>query len=421
MSARAYWQLLQNHTRFAAFGLIIAFASSFGQTYLLGIFGQSIQLDFGLSHTQWGGVYMAGTLLSALLLPVTGKWIDHMALPRYTLFVVLSLALAAWFITQVHSVWWLIFAIFLLRQSGQGLMSHVAYTAMGRYFDHDRGKATALVAMGFALGEAVLPLLAVLAIAAVGWRYSFSGVAVFVLVVIAPLGLWLLRGHKQRHEEYEQQLQERESEVEQTAESQSKANTKSWRRRDVLRDYRFYLLLPGISAISMISTAMFFHHLNLADEKGWSHTFLTSGYMVYSVIVISMAIVTGQLVDRFSAKALVPFTLLPLAAALPMINVIDAHWVIWPYLILLGVGNGFAQTAQSALWPELYGVRYLGAIKSLFWTIVVFASALGPVWLGFLVDHGYLLQEAVLTMVVYLLLATLMLFVAVRGYKSSHS
>lgn len=423
MSARAYWQLLQQNTRFAAFGMIIAFASSFGQTYFVGIFGQSIQQDFGLSHTQWGGVYMAGTLLSALLLPITGKWIDHMALPRYTLLVVLSLAAAACFITQVHSVWWLVFGIFLLRQSGQGLMSHVAYTSMGRYFDHDRGKATALVAMGFALGEAVLPLLAVLAIAAVGWRYSFSAVAMFILLVIAPLSLWLLRGHKQRHEKYEQQLQERESEADDAAaeETQSKANTRSWRRRDVLRDYRFYLLLPGVSAISMVSTAMFFHHLNLADEKGWSHAFLTSSYLLYSVIVISTAIITGQLIDRFSAKSLVPYTLLPLAAALTMINLIDGHWVIWPYLILLGIGNGFAQTAQSALWPELYGVRYLGSIKSLFWTIVVFASALGPVWLGFLVDQGYLLQEAVLTMVVYLLLATVMLFVGVRGYRQAKS
>ncbi len=418
MSTRAYWQLLNSHTRFAGFGLVIAFASSFGQTYLVGIFGQSIQQDFGLSHTQWGGVYMAGTLLSALLLPVTGKWIDQMALPRYTLFVVLLLAVSAWFITQVHSVWWLIAAIFLLRQSGQGLMSHVAYTAMGRYFDHDRGKATALVAMGFALGEAVLPLLAVLAIAAVGWRHSFVGVAVLVLVVVAPLSLWLLRGHKERHQDYERQLQEREGQP-LNGTIESKANPISWRRRDVLRDYRFYLLIPGVCAISMISTAMFFHHLNLADEKGWSHTFLTGNYLLYSVVVISMALVTGQLVDRFSARALMPYTLMPLAAALVVINMVDTYWVVWPYLILLGIGNGFAQTAQAALWPELYGVRYLGAIKSLFWSLVVFASALGPVWLGVLLDMGFLLQQAVLTMVVYLIAATGLLVLGLRRFRQN--
>ena len=81
--------------------------------------------------------------------------------------------------------------------------------------------------------------------------------------------------------------------------------------------------------------------------------------------------------------------------------------------------NGFAQTAQSSIWAECYGVRHLGAIKSVFWTLVVFASAIGPVWLGSLVDMGWLLQEAVMTMVVYLLGASVMLWVGVRSFKAT--
>jgi MFS family permease len=415
---RAYRQLLQNHPRFICFGLIVAFASSFGQTYFVGIFGYAIRQDFSMSHTQWGGVYMAGTLLSALLLPITGKWIDQVSLPRYTLMVILSLALAAWFITQVHSIWWLIAGVFLLRQSGQGLMSHVAYTAMGRYFDAQRGKATALVSMGFAFGEALLPMAAVAAIAAVGWRYSYMGVAVLVLVLVLPLSLWLLRGHHERHQNYERDLKQREG-AGSAAATASRANVVSWRRRDVLKDYRFYLLVPGVSATSLVGTAMFFHHLNLADEKGWSHTFMTSSYLLYSFMVIVTAVICGQLIDRFSARQVMPYTLLPIAAALTLINLVDSYWVIWPYMVLLGIGSGLSQTAQAALWPECYGVRFLGAIKSLFWTLVVFASALGPVWLGFLVDQGYSFQQAVLSLVVYLLLATGLMLLGLGKFKQA--
>ena len=418
MPIRAYRQLLQNHPRFICFGLIVAFASSFGQTYFIGIFGYAIRQDFSMSHTQWGGVYMAGTLLSALLLPITGKWIDQVSLPRYTLMVVLSLALAAWFITQVHSIWWLIAGVFLLRQSGQGLMSHVAYTAMGRYFDAQRGKATALVSMGFACGEALLPMAAVAAIAAVGWRYSYMGVAVLVLVLVLPLSLWLLRGHHERHQNYERDLKQREA-AGSAAATASRANVVSWRRRDVLKDYRFYLLVPGVSATSLVGTAMFFHHLNLADEKGWSHAFMTSSYLLYSFMVIVTAVICGQLIDRFSARQVMPYTLLPIAAALALINLVDSYWVIWPYMVLLGIGSGLSQTAQAALWPECYGVRFLGAIKSLFWTLVVFASALGPVWLGFLVDQGYSFQQAVLSLVVYLLLATGLMLLGLGKFKQA--
>jgi MFS family permease len=187
----------------------------------------------------------------------------------------------------------------------------------------------------------------------------------------------------------------------------------------VLKDYRFYLILPGVSASSLVSTALFFHHLNLADEKGWSHTFMTGNYLLYSVIATAMAVISGQLIDRFSALALMPFTLLPIAAALIMINLVDSYWVIWVYMVLLGIGSGLAQTAQSALWPECYGVRYLGSIKSLYWTFVVFASALGPVWLGYLVDLGYSFQQSVLTMVVYLILATGLMMLGLRKFRSA--
>lgn len=424
----AYGSLLKNHTRFVLFGLITAFASSFGQTYFIGIFGHAIQQDFAMSHTQWGGIYMAGTLLSALLLPITGKLIDQVTLPRYTFFVVLCLAFACWFITQVNSLAWLVVGVFLLRQTGQGLMSHVAYTSMGRYFEQQRGKATAMVAMGFAAGEAVLPLFAVMAIAAVGWRWSYTGVALIVLLIILPTSMWLLRGHHGRHQDYELKLKQSEEtsllraasiapENSSIQASGHGLNTKSWRRRDVLRDYRFYLILPGVCATSLVSTALFFHHLNLADEKGWSHTFMTANYLLYSFVATLMAVVAGQLIDRFSALALMPFTLLPLATALLMINLVDSYWVIWLYMVLLGIGSGLAQTAQAALWPECYGVRYLGSIKSLYWTFVVFASAIGPVWLGSLVDLGYSFQQSVLTMVVYLLLATGLMVVGLRKFR----
>jgi MFS family permease len=166
-----------------------------------------------------------------------------------------------------------------------------------------------------------------------------------------------------------------------------------------------------------VSTALFFHHLNLADEKGWSHTFITGNYLLYSLIATVMAVISGQLIDRFSALSLMPFTLLPLVAALLMINLVDSYWVIWPYMVFLGIGSGLAQTAQAALWPECYGVRYLGSIKSLYWTFVVFASALGPVWLGYLVDLGYSFQQSVLTMAVYLVLATGLMMLGLRKFR----
>lgn len=415
----SYGQLIKNHTRFVAFGLLMAFASSFGQTYFIGIFGHAIQQDFAMSHTQWGIIYMVGTLLSAAVLPITGKLIDKVPLQGYTFFVILCLAIGCAFIAQVSHVIWLVVGVFMLRQAGQGLMSHVAYTAMGRYFEKQRGKATAMVAIGFAAGEAILPFIAVLAIAAVGWRWSFTGVGLFIVLIVMPMSLWLLRGHNARQLNYEKRLKAGED---QSASGEHKlVMAKSWRRREVLKDYRFYLILPALSATSLVSTALFFHHLNLADEKGWSHAFMTGNYLLYSVVATFMAVVSGQLIDRFSALNLMPFTLVPMVCALLMINLVDSYFVIWPYMVLLGIGSGLSQTTQSALWPECYGLRHLGAIKSLYWTFVVFASALGPVWLGYLVDLGNSFQQATLTMAIYLLVVTGVMMIGLRGFRSARA
>ena len=157
---RAYLAFAAGRHRLLAFGFVGAFASGFGQTYFIGIFGPAIQAELALSHTAWGGVYMAGTLASALVLPFTGKRIDDVDLRVYTALVCLLGAVACAVASVAGGLASLVLAIFLLRQSGQGLMSHTAITSAARYFEAGRGRAIAVAGLGFAVGEAVLPVTA---------------------------------------------------------------------------------------------------------------------------------------------------------------------------------------------------------------------------------------------------------------------
>lgn len=83
MPFSGYLEFLARQRRFVAFGFVMAFASSFGQTYFIGIFGPGIQAEFDLSHTLWGAIYMVGTIASALLLPWSGRRIDTLDLRTY--------------------------------------------------------------------------------------------------------------------------------------------------------------------------------------------------------------------------------------------------------------------------------------------------------------------------------------------------
>jgi len=384
----------------------MALYSSFGQTYFIGIFGPQIQDEFGLSHTVWGSIYLAGTLTSALLMPFTGALIDRYSLSVYALAVGLALLAACAFISVASGPLMLVVAIFLLRQSGQGLASHVSITSMARYFDKERGRAIAVASMGYSVGEAVLPFLAVILIAMIGWRWTYGSAAILIGVTLIPATIWLLSNHDRFHRRYLRQLSSKDD--------STVSNSVSWTRAQVLRDRRFYVISPGILSSPMIVTAFFFHHMNVADAKGWSGEWITGTYIFYALAGIVTVLLAGPLVDRFRARRVIQIMLIPLIGACLMLAVADhALWAI-PYMIMMGLHTGLIHTSASALWAELYGPKHLGAIKSLYLALMVFASAVGPVVMGMLMDAGLSIYQVCSLFGGFIALGAVLIVLALR-------
>lgn len=399
-----YWRFARTHSRFLGFGFLLAFLSSPGQTYFIGVFGPEIQALFDLDNAAWGRTYMIGTLASAAVITWSGTFIDRIDLRLFATLSLAGLVCACLAIGSVSSPVMLVLAIFMLRQFGQGLTSHASITSMARYHATDRGKAIALAAIGFSFGEAFLPLLAVFSIQAWGWREAYFGTAVLVLLSI-PLALWLLKGHQQRHALLLENLNHTATEVDQQI---------SYTRRKMLSEPLFYLMLPAMIAPSMIGTAMFFFPAEIARAKGWSSLWVTGNYWVYSTATVLTIILSGVLIDRFSARRVVPYFLLPLAAGLAALTISDDRFMIWPYMFLTGVSSGVYFTGLSALWAELYGPRYLGAIKSLTNAVMVFSSALGPALVGDLLTRGMEFERICLILAGFCMFATVILFYALR-------
>ncbi|MCH9672669.1 MAG: MFS transporter [Gammaproteobacteria bacterium] len=408
MIAADYINFIARNRRLAAFGFLMAMGSSFGQTYFIGIFGPSVQAEFGLSHTAWGTIYMLGTLASAFVLPWSGKQLDRFPLAPFAIFTCTLLGIASGVMSQVNGTVMLVIAIFLLRQGGQGLMSHVALTTMARHFSIERGRAIAVATLGFAVGEATLPFICVAAIAVIGWRSTYLASAACLLLLWVPAAWWLLRRHGSTPP----------SDIATAGNTTPDAPVRSWTRKEVISDLRFYLLLPSILAPSMIVTAMFFHHLTLADAKGWSHAWVTGNYVVFAIASIATSLVAGRLIDRYSSARLMPFLLSPLAVAMVLLATADSTWVVVPYFMLLGLNTGLSHTAVPALWAELYGVEHLGAVRSLAASMSVFASALGPVTAGSLMDIGMPIEQVCVVFACVAVLSSILVRLALR---STHS
>ncbi|HMB77762.1 MAG TPA: MFS transporter [Kiloniellaceae bacterium] len=404
-----YLSLLRGYRYSLAFGFGMAFASSIGQTFFIGIFGPSLRGEFGLDHTGWSAIYMAGTLLSAFVLPWTGQQIDRLPLMTYSLLVAGGLVLAAAFMAALPSLLFLVPAIFLLRQAGQGLASHTGITAMARHFRADRGKAVAIASLGFSAGEALLPLVAVLAIAGIGWRATYGVTAILTALLLPALIVWLLR-----RQEPAQSIAP-ESPDSRTPNPRLAVRSRS--RREVLRHGPFYLMLPALLAPGAIATALFFHHLALAEMKGWAAAWITGSYWVFALGAVSASLLAGPLIDRLTAARVLPAFLLPMTLSLLILGFFDAPLWAWPYLLLLGVTAGIAHIGMAAFWAEAYGLDHLGAIRAMMASVSVFATAVGPLAMGAMMDAGLSVGTICASFAAYCLAASALMLLGLRGYR----
>ena len=166
------------------FGFIFTFFSSFGQSFFLGLFNSSIRDALSITHGQFGSIYASATLLSSFILVWIGKKIDDVNILKFSSFVIILLATSCFIFSKISSVIFLFFAIFLMRLSGQGLMSHTATTTISRYFDRSRGKALSTTWLGLSLAEFTLPLFIVFLLNIIEWRNIWISISIIVILIL---------------------------------------------------------------------------------------------------------------------------------------------------------------------------------------------------------------------------------------------
>ncbi len=389
----SYLLFLRDHWRFIGFGFLMSLASSFGQTFYIALSGADIRAEYGLTHGGFGSWFAAATIASAATLVWLGRAIDRVDLRLYTAAACCGLIASMVVIAAAPTVIVLAVGLYLARLTGQGLMIHISSTSMGRYFDTDRGKAVSIAAMGLSTGEAVLPATVVVLIAQIGWRGTWFALAAAVTVALAVLVPWLLAGHEARHRAYLDRTRDIPGRL--------SGSRSQWTRGDVLRDVRFYVAAAAVLAFSFIGTGLFFHQVHIANVKGWPLELLASAFVLFAVLKVVTSLVVGALIDRFGSVRFLPVMLTPLAATLIAIAVADAAIVPFVYLGFLGISVGVLMPVMGALWPELYGVVHLGAIRAMMVAFIALSSALAPAVFGLALDAGVSIETIALFCLAY--------------------
>ena len=380
------------------FGFIFTFFSSFGQSYFLGLFNSSIRETLSISHGQFGSIFASATLCSSLLLIWVGKKIDDVNVFKFAIFVTILLSFSCFFFSKISSVILLFIGIFLMRFSGQGMMSHTATTTISRYFTKSRGKALSVGWFGLSSAEFILPVLIVFLLTITNWETIWMIIS-FIVLIVLPIASYLLVKNIN--------LDSREI----TNEDENKEkNIKQWTRKEVIKDYRFYIINMNMLAMPWIATGTFVYQSFISSSKNWGQYVIAQSFMSYSVLTVVTLLISGFLVDKYTSRKLLIYMNIPLLLSVLVIIYFNSPISAFGFLGLIGISNGLANLLGSSIWAEIYGVKHIGSIKALTTALMVFATASGTALFGILIDKGFSIEKIAVVSGTYILSSIVLLF-----------
>lgn len=376
-------KLVREHPRLLLFGVLTAFFSGPGQTFLVSLFIPSIRDAFGMTQAGIAGFYSTVTLVSALILPFSGRILDRSNLTLFSLVSGFLLFVGCFILSSTQNLILLFLGFLLIRNLGQGTMVMISSTTMARLFGSVRGKALGISNLGYPLSEAIFPSIVTLWIAHYGWRSGWMFLGILTLILFVPLCIFLLWGH-----DYEDLKEKLAVGATRRVALTDEENQRHWSVKEMLKDKTFYLLIFPMMIPPTFFTGLFFHQIFLMEWKGWGAEAIAIGFVAFGVFRALVSFLVGPMIDRFTAKKLFSINLIPFLVGLLFFILGNGSHNILFYLGFSGMSMGLGMTMSGALYAELYGTKKLGSIKGLISFLVVLSTAVSPVLMGWIFDQG---------------------------------
>jgi MFS family permease len=350
-----------------------------GRTHGLGLITKDLTSDPSLAVNERTFTvlnFWAVILGSALCLPV-GRMIDRWGVRAVLVGVATGLGLSVLGMSAAVSAGLLFVTLTLVRGLGQGALSVVSMAMIGKWFTRRLPVAmavfTVLLAFGFLIGNFAVGE----PVKFYGWRPTWAGVGIFLLVVLAPLGALFVRSTPES--------------IGVTVEAQPPAALPA--SFDVslgtaLRSPGFWAFTLATSLFNLTWSAITLLNQSILEQQGFNNdTFL----LVMGVLVLSglpANLLCGWLAQRIPMGRLLCAGMLLLAGSLTVFPHLTTtlHAVI--YGATLGVAGGIITVVFFAAYGHAFGRRHLGSIQATVQVITVFASAAGPVLLAWLRDEA---------------------------------
>ena len=363
------------------------FISGPGQTYVVSIFVDPMLEELGWSRTLYAGLYTGGTITAATLVPFIGKLLDRYGGRVMLVAVALVFGVALQLMRFVNEPFQFFFGILAIRTLGQGSLGLISTTLTAMWFVRMRGRAMAIMALAGPASQAAFPMLAFFLIATLGWRITWAVLGLIVWIALVPTGVLLTR----RSPEATGMLPDGDRLLSDSASGGASERSQDWTLSEAVRTKSFWMLMVVGSSLSMISTALAFHHISLIVGKGLG-VGLAAGVLSFTApMMVVGTIMGGYLADKMANRFILAAGQVGLLLTMLWVLNVTEPWQAFVYGGMMGLTQGTVMTVTNVIWPNYFGRAHIGSIRGVASSAMVFSSALGPLPFGYIFDRtgGY--------------------------------
>ncbi len=369
-------------------GAIGVLITSPGQTIGVSAFTDHLLEALSLNRDQLSLSYMGGTMLSALLLTKAGIFFDRFGAMWTAVFSSIGLGVALLYLslsdhvssflgghTYMTMVSVLVGFVFI-RFFGQGVLTLASRTMVVKWFDVRRGLAIGLLSMITAFGFSIAPKVFDNLISTYTWSGAWMVIALFCGIVF-PLLAFLF--YKKGPEFYDL-----------LPDGFAKNGIKKTKasRFPVFKDYNLsearhtlsLWVFSGLPALyGMVITGLTFHIVSIFGERGLSRDMAIDVFQPIAIVAVTCTLIFSLLSDYVRLKYFAYIFCIAGLAGMSSIIQLGDDMYRWMLIIAFGICSGIHPLIITLFLPRFYGKEHLGAITGQAMTIVVFASALGPI------------------------------------------
>ncbi len=340
-----------------AVGQLIAWAGLF---YGFSSFVLPMQHDFGWSKPEMMGAFTLGMAMWGATSYAAGAAIDrgHGRSVMTLGSALAGLGFLLW--SQMHALWVLYAAWALMGAAMAMTLYEPAFSVLTkRYPDHYRQGITSLTLVGGFASTLSFPAVAWL-IATWGWRVALGVIGVTLLLGMAPLHAWALRG----------------PDTPSRAAVRDKADDATL--HDALHHRSFWLLTATFTLYAFVSAALWAHIMPAFAAKGTSEAQALAVVMWVGPAQVAGRVVYLWLGRHVTPRALGLWVLAGMPVSLAVFALADHLAGLLLFAMLFGVANGLSTIVRGNVVPEYFGREHVGRISGAMSAIALISRAAAP-------------------------------------------